>query len=169
MIDSKQLRELVVIPVLKYLDPEIPYSDEAVELLMMTAAHESSLGTYLKQVKGPALGIYQMEPATYEDIFLSFLKYKDSLRNKVMSLGSSTYDLIHDLRYATAMARVHYYRDPKPIPKKEDFVAPMSGFNESLWLLALAKYAKRVYNTKAGKATPEKYYEDYRAYVLGEF
>lgn len=173
MINPDQLRELVIQPTLRYLDPDIPYSEEAVELLMMTAAHESKLGTYIKQVNGPALGIYQMEPATHDDIYRNFFIYKPKLMSSITGLRSQAYItedelLVTNLMYATAMARVHYYRDSKPIPKKKDFIAPVSGFNESLWLLALAGYAKRVYNTEAGKATPEKYYNDYRKYVLGE-
>jgi hypothetical protein len=63
-MNPKQLRELVIRPVLEYLHPDIPYSHEAEDLLMMIAAHESHLGEYVKQVQGPALGIYQMEPDT---------------------------------------------------------------------------------------------------------
>ena len=62
MIDNKQLRELIIGPSLDALQM---YSKEAEEILVFTCASESLGGTYLKQVKGPALGIYQMEPATY--------------------------------------------------------------------------------------------------------
>ena len=45
------------------------HSDNAVNLLMGTAAQESHLGKYRKQIGGgPALGIFQMEPATFNDI-----------------------------------------------------------------------------------------------------
>lgn len=152
MIDSFQLRELIIVPTLEYLDPEIPFSDAAVELLMMTAAHESLLGTYIKQVGGPALGIYQMEPATEKDIKANFLKYNDELNALVvrdLHINSPRIkDLVHNLAYATAMARVHYYRDKEALPT----------FND---IEGLAKYAKRVYNTRLGKATWEQYYHAY--------
>lgn len=62
-MDKKQLRELVT-HVLKKYDL---YSADAVELLMLTAATESNLGCYIKQVGGgPALGIFQCEPNTYD-------------------------------------------------------------------------------------------------------
>lgn len=64
MINYNQFKEHVVVPVLKYLEPEIPYSESAVNLLLMTAAHESRGGTYLKQINGPALGVYQMDQLT---------------------------------------------------------------------------------------------------------
>ena len=145
MINTEQLRELIIIPTLRYLEPEIPYSEAAVELLMMTAAHESRLGTYIAQVGGPALGIYQMEPATEDDIIENFLDYRRKISLKVEGLIPNKC-LISDLKYATMMARVHYYRDSEPLPEVDD-------------IEGLAKYAKRVYNTKAGKA-------DWRDYEL---
>ena len=154
MINVKQLEELVIVPTLKYLDPEIPFSDAAVELLKMTAAHESHLGSYIAQVGGPALGIYQMEPATEEDIITNFLWYREVLHGKVNSTGSeepTAKDLVSNLSYATAMARVHYYRDKYPLPDVMD-------------IEGLAQYAKRVYNTVEGKAEWRDYYNDYMRY-----
>ena len=160
MINAKQLRELVVQPTLKYLEPEIPYSEDAVELLLMTAAHESRLGTYLKQVNGPALGIYQMEPATFGDIYDNYLTFKPRLEKLVGELYphafmSDAKVLTTNLMFATAMARVHYYRVPEALPPKED-------------IKAMAVYAKRHFNTELGKATWEDYAEAYKNLVLGE-
>ena len=50
--------------------------------------------------------------------------------------------LEYNLAYAVCMARIHYLRDPEPLPKKND-----------VW--GLAEYYKRVWNTEAGKATVE--------------
>jgi len=156
MINSEQLRELIIIPTLRYLEPEITYSEAAVELLMMTCAHESRLGTYIAQVGGPALGIYQMEPATEDDIWTNFLEYKHELSNKIDALTcdlvySPCQELSSNLVFATAMARVHYYRDKEALPDVED-------------IEGLARYAKRVYNTKAGKADWRDYETAYLAY-----
>lgn len=162
MINAKQLRELVVEPTLEYLDPVIPYSEDAVELLMMTAAHESRLGAYLKQVNGPALGIYQMEPATHRDIYSNFLHHRDNLCMLVQDLDFSACltgevwdapELAVNLVYATAMARIHYYRVPEKLPPKED-------------IKAMAVYAKRYFNTSKGKATIEDYENAYRKYCI---
>ena len=154
MINPYHLRDLVIMPTLQYLEPEIEYSDAAVELLMMTAAHESKLGTYLKQLEGPARGIYQMELVTEKDIISNYLKYRDPLMMRVMGISHRHYRemneiaMIANLTYATAMARVHYYRDPMPIPDVEDKIE-------------LANYCKRVWNTSHGKATSRQYYDAY--------
>ena len=148
-IDKGQLRELVIVPTLKSLDPEIPFSNAAVKLLMMTAAHESRLGTYLRQLGGPALGIYQMEPATEDDIEVNYLAHRAYLDEKVLQTGMY---LMTDLRYATTMARIHYYRDKEALPDEDD-------------LIGLANYAKRIWNTEEGKATARDYYQAYEELV----
>eukprot|EP01006_Ploeotia_vitrea_P010228 TRINITY_DN26537_c0_g1_i1.p3 TRINITY_DN26537_c0_g1~~TRINITY_DN26537_c0_g1_i1.p3 ORF type:complete len:102 (-),score=2.31 TRINITY_DN26537_c0_g1_i1:1187-1492(-) len=57
-INAEQLRTLVVQPVLAALD--LSASDVAENLIMGTAAHESHLGDYIKQVGGgPDIGIFQ--------------------------------------------------------------------------------------------------------------
>ena len=135
-----QLRDRIVIPALESLSPSIPFSEAAVELLMMTAAHETHLGTYIHQVGGPSEGIYQMEPSTEMDIMANFLKYRVELWKRI----STDQSLISNLFYATQMARVHYYRDKEALPDIEDFEG-------------LARYAKRIWNTTKGKATEIDY------------
>jgi hypothetical protein len=162
--DPKQFRELVVRPTLQYLDPEIPYSKEAEDLLCMTAAHESKLGTYLKQINGPAMGCYQMEPATHQDIHDNYLRHQPKIDQKVFDMVDGTsgtplsVSVVYNLMYATAMARVHYYRVPEAIPKERDCAVS----SDYLW--ALADYAKRHYNTYLGKAKSEDYYKSYLNY-----
>lgn len=158
MINKEQLRELIIKPTLRYLDPEIMYSEAAVELLMMTCAHESRLGTYIAQINGPALGIYQMEPVTEKDLHDNFLDYRHDLSDQIHYLTCDLVtpvvpELVANLTYATAMARVHYYRDKEALPDKDD-------------IQGLAMYAKRVYNTKAGKATWQSYAGAYRELVI---
>jgi hypothetical protein len=169
MIDFRQFREHVVQRTLRELDDCIPYSEEAVDLLMMTAAHESKGGTFLKQVQGPALGVYQMEPTTHEDIWDNYLEYNRKLEVEISGFlpqaGLCYEELIANLTYSTAMARVHYFRVPEALP----VMPPLSKcidlrHQEGLYLWELAEYAKKHYNTVAGKATPEKYYQDYLAW-----
>ena len=60
---ATQLREQVIAPALAKIDL---FSPEAVALVLGTACVESQCGEYIKQMgKGPALGIFQIEPATY--------------------------------------------------------------------------------------------------------
>lgn len=141
MLDSAQLRSLIIKPA---LDDLVMYSEEAVELLIFTCAAESNGGTYLKQISGPALGIYQMEPATYNDIWQNFIMKNSSvLLRFIHGFGinqmPSEDRLIYDLRFATVMARIFYIRIPEELPKVYDL--------DALW-----KYYKRYYNTSLGKA-----------------
>ena len=159
MIDFNQFKEHVVVPTLKYLDSEIPYSEEAVDLLMLTCAHESRGGTYLRQ-KGMtgtegAFGVYQMEVATHDDIWVNILYHRAGLGLKIDRLRgdvlTSQYDLANNLGYATAMARVHYWRVKEALPSKDD----------TRYMSKLGDYAKKYYNTHLGKATSSRYVTDY--------
>lgn len=154
MMNYNQFRSLVVEPTLQFLDEVIPYSEEAVDLLMMTAAHESNRCSYIKQINGPALGVYQMEPATHHDIYKNFLKYNPAISSLLRDLTTDGgilliqgEDMVFNLAYATAMARVHYYRVPEALPNT---------------LEGLAAYAKKYYNTNLGKATAEDYLKAFK-------
>lgn len=163
MLDHRQLRELIV-DVLKDMEPEVPYSDAAVELLMLTAAVESNLGTYLEQVRGPALGIFQMEPATVKDIWDTdmsksndnFLSYRPKLEKLANQYYNHNWTLDLNMRgnlpYQILMARMKYLRSPKPLP---------SATNKR----ALAAMWKEVYNTYLGKGTIEKAIQKYDEFV----
>jgi hypothetical protein len=160
-ISCKDLRELVVRPTLQHLRL---WSPAAEDLILGTAAQESAMGTYLAQLNGPALGIYQMEPATHDDIWNNFLHYKDILADNVQDLltGSSTSEasflfdgsneLIGNLYYATAMCRIHYLRVPEMLPVHKD----IKGY---------AAYWKKYYNTELGEGTEEEFIANYKKYV----
>lgn len=156
MFDHKQFRECIIEPVLSKLQV---YSKDAEELLVFTCATESDGGRYLTQVKGPALGIYQMEPNTYTDIWVNFIKG----RNRLLTLMSMHFDchrippqerLIYDLGFATAMARIHYLRCPGNLPNKDD---PKAMFD----------YYKKFYNTKKGDSKEKDAIEDYKRFIKG--
>ena len=153
MIDRNQIRALVE-GVLRGLDL---YSPAAVNLLLGTAAQESRLGTYLRQVGGgPALGIYQMEPATEHDLWGNYIRYRPDLASRIsMVCGRSGPGpwLEWDLAYQTAMARVHYLRIPVPLPDPDD-------------IPGLARYYKMHYNTPAGAATEAEFVANYHRYVM---
>src|SRR6266404_8998054 len=136
MIDPFQLVEHVIRPVLKDLGL---YSDNAERLVLGTACQESECGRWLHQRgDGPALGIYQMEPVTHDDIWDNFLEYKEELKARVLHCGvdgrfDSEKHMIGNLYYATAMCRIHYLRVPEPIPAN---------------LTTQAEYWKKYYNTE---------------------
>ena len=133
---------------------KIKLSENAADLLLMTAAHESLGGKYLKQVGGPALGIYGMEPTTFRSINDNYLDYRPELKRAGMSLSlnelSNPAEVIYNLVLATYMARIQYFKVPKALPDNEE---------------GMAAYAKKYWNTEKGKATEEKYLTDYRRYV----
>ena len=148
MIDAVQFRDLIIRPTLKALGGPQD-SEAAVELLLATALHESRL-TYLKQIRGPALGVYQMEPATFRGHVQWLLTTDEELFRRFINATRGNIDdtiperLVYDLRYATLMARIHYWRVSDPLPEAGD--AP-----------AMAKYWKDHYNTHLGAGTEEQF------------
>lgn len=147
MIDPGQLREYVVGPALEALGL---WSDAAENLVMGTAAQESRL-RYIHQLgDGPALGLWQMEPATHRDIWDHYLAYQPDLELAVRGLAGyrpRSEVLIYNLRYAAAMCRIHYYRAPEPIPQTVEGMA-------ALWKLR--------YNTPLGAGTEQEFIDNYR-------
>jgi hypothetical protein len=124
MIDRRQLENLIITPSLHAINM---YSDSAKTLLLYTCATESNLGTFVKQqFGGPALGIYQMEPATYQDNWINNINQRETLRQSILKaincmIKPEADQMIWDLRLATIMARVHYSRFSEPIPEAGDF------------------------------------------------
>lgn len=152
MINKEQLRDLITYTLEELelaTDGKIKMSKDAVELLMMTCAHESKLGTYIKQIKGPALGIFQMEPRTHDDIWTNYIFNRDWLEDAIFNICGKTItssNLKYDLKYATLMARIHYYRVPEGLPSDPE---------------GYARYAKKYYNTELGAATEADYFNAY--------
>lgn len=122
MINPKQFYDLVILPAFEDMKAFHPvlYSETAIKLVFATFLHESGGGTYLKQIKGPALGVYQIEPATFEDIWKTASKMlipnwpgpiaKDILLRK----------LITDLDFQTKICRLKYFQAPMNLPAKAD-------------------------------------------------
>jgi hypothetical protein len=125
------------------------WTPAAEELILGTAIVESDLIHRMQLVGGPARGVFQMEPATHDDIWNNFLKYKPDLALAISSLmtfpdANKLLELERNDKYASAMARAHYLRAPKPLPKAGD-------------VNAMAKYWKVYYNTWRGKGDADKY------------
>lgn len=159
MINKNQLRELII-SVLSECPNQRLNSPEAIDLLMLTAATESKLGTFIRQVRGPAEGIFQMEPATETDIFNNFLKHNKALNEWPLiytltrsphQMSDATRDLVFNLAYQIAMARIHYWRVLAPLPKR----------SSPTYITDLAEYWKRHYNTPLGKGTVAKAERDF--------
>ena len=120
--------------------------------LMMIAAHESMGGRYRYQVtkggkKGKARGVFQMEKETHDSIWA----HSDSIASLSALCGyNQDFERLEvDDDYAVFMARCYLLMDANPLPAN---------------LEDAAKYCKSYWN-RNGKATSDKYLNDYYLYV----
>lgn len=128
----------------KWLNPA------ALELLMLTAATETRLGEYFYQDNkrfGPAIGFYQIEPDTHQDIFINYFvnNYPDFQKQPDCNLI--------DPRYATIICRGIYINQAVPLPRADD-------------CFGLAKYYKKYFNTVKGAAEINDVVSDYKKYAF---
>jgi hypothetical protein len=155
-LDLTQFKSMIILPALTTVGL---FSEAASELVLGTCLQESNL-KYIRQLgNGPALGVIQMEPATYNDIWENFLGYREELADKVMTLAApnngsrpSPSELIGNLWFACAMCRIHYYRVPDALPDQGDYETQ-------------AAYWKEHYNTPMGSGTEEEYLENWIKYA----
>lgn len=156
-LSPKLVRDKIIFPTLEALELDEDTCVQAMELLLGTAATESKMGLWLRQLGGgPALGLWQIEPATEWDVWNNYLAFRPGLRDVVRgwSRGGDR-ELEYNHSYSCAIARLIYRRAPTPLPAAGD-------------LEAQSKYWKRHYNTPLGKGTPEKYIADWKELVEGK-
>lgn len=149
-IDPTQLRHLIKISLIDF--HYALGTQNAVELLMLIAAHESHCGTWLWQNIGDgtikentAYGIFQMERPAYLDACVMALRYKPNHNFPEHKR------IISDLRLAIITARCYMLRFIEPFPSAHD-------------VSALAQYWKTYWNTVKGKGKIEDAIENYRIY-----
>jgi len=157
-----QIRDAIELIIRKSLIGIDLWSPEAEQLLAGTAAQESQMLTFLKQIEGPGLGLYQMEPECHQDIHRNYLVYHPELRQKIFNScgmvtflqGASPPDelLIYNLKYATCMARLKYYRSNESLPAYNDIAGQST-------------YWKNIYNTVSGKGDTASYQANYERFV----
>ncbi len=96
-----------------------------------TGAKESEYRHVFQVGGGPALGLFQMERETHDDIWNTFLRYRPELRLKVLQLVARNapshpeervthWTLVADAQYAAAMAGIRYLRAPGMLPPADD-------------------------------------------------
>lgn len=123
----------------------------------MTLCAETQ-GIYFKQINGDALGIYQIEIMTHKSIIQTLTHLLNAKLNERIlaacfyNIHPSPDALIHNLRYATLIARMVYRRCPQPLPREDD-------------VPRLAEHYVKYYNA-GGKATVERTIKIYKE--LGE-
>lgn len=154
-LDPQQLLQYVVRPTLLHIGL---HSRAAEQLLLGTALTESYL-KYLRQLGGgPAIGLCQMEPATHDDIWRNYLRYKPELAARISDLATAAVitagaqEMAGNLYYAFGMCRVHYDRARVTIGGKRVQLAlpAANAFGE------MAHCWKQFYNTPLGAGTVAK-------------
>ena len=126
------------------------YSEDAADLVFKTGMAETGYKAIKQYGGGPALGFWQVEPATINDTIENYVKYRSKLEKLLISLG---YDETHsemrvmsNIALQVAFCRLKYKRDKYALPKAND-------------LKAQAEYWKRVYNSHLGKGTIKHFME----------
>jgi len=147
IMDSQQLLDHIIKPTIKYMGGNYD-SLNARMLLLSTAAIESNCGHKIKQDGGPALGPWQMEPKTEQDIWnnCDALKRSEFLQkiDRLDFLPNFSTGLLISPMYACAMARLKYSMDKDALPHHSD-------------KYAIYVYYKRIYNTPLGASTWDKF------------
>lgn len=155
MINLEQYEKHVLRPVLETMGM---VSENAVQLMIGTALQESRFEYLVQLEEGPAVGFFQMEPATSEDIMYRYVQNKDHhFRDMVqtasqlvspwnLSPAALRLHVLSNLRLQVVLARLKYYMVPAAIP---DTLAGQS------------KYWKQYYNTPLGAGTADEYMENY--------
>ncbi|WP_349934553.1 hypothetical protein [Acetobacter sp. A11-2] len=134
------IKHLTILPALEAINLS---GEAAVNLVTGTGLVESGF-IHDRQINGPALGWFQMEPRTHDDIWRNFLRYRPDLANRVLAASSLTglpgaENLVQNRAYSACMCRVQYLRTPEPLPSATDAAA-------------LSAYHKQHYNTALGLA-----------------
>ncbi len=157
-IDPYHLRACVIGPVLAHLG--LPRARYAEELLMLTAAQETHMGRWLRQnvgkgsANGVGRGIYSIEPTTHNDLRFKYedtplILKVDRFRAPEASLNDN---LVWNLAYSTAIARLKYYSIKAPLPKHTD-------------VRGMAEYWDKYYNGNPDHGFPEDAIMNYHRFV----
>lgn len=156
MLNVRQLRDLVVRPTLALLG--LPGGLAAEKLVLGTAAQESGLEHLHQLGAGPALGLWQMEPATFHDLWDRWLqtpgrsRLRDCLSAITAIAPAAPEQLVGNLYLGAAMCRLLYYSRPFSLPE-DATVGDLAG----IW--------KKYYNSPAGAGRPEQFVANYERIV----
>jgi hypothetical protein len=147
-----QVLARVVRPALAAM-PSIPNGVHVEQILLMIAAHESGGFVDLYQrPNGPAVGLWQMEPVTFDDLLSRVAPRVPGSLAFATSARPSVDECAWNLRLAAAFARLKLYASPGALPDRDE-----------TW--EQARYAKRYYNSALGKAKVEDYVDAYERHV----
>jgi len=124
-------------------------SEEARAMIFATGKAESGFRA-LEQMGGPAVGFFQVEPATIQDVWDNYVFYRPEIKTDLYALGFDDGDMKHSVMSSVALqvafARLQYRRFKDPLPSAQD-------------MQSQAKYWKKFYNTELGRGTIEHFLE----------
>lgn len=149
---ARQFQIFIVRPVLEFMsNDKRNFTGIAAERLIIGTMLTESLGDYVDQITGPgdetlgpAVGFFQMEKATHDDIWVNWLHARPEIADKLYKLrapwNTPFEQMAGNVYYAVAMCRLKYYRAPEKLPNPDD-------------LEDIANYWKRWYNSHLGAGT----------------
>lgn len=158
MIPPAQFLKHVIRPTLDHLAVAEPRlgSEASARLLLGTAISESNLAALVQHGGGPALSMFQIEPATFDDIYERYLRARPRFLIAVQDLRLPALTAMEQLPgnpfFACAIARMKFWMAPAPLPDADD-------------IDALGRYWKRHYNTAGGAGTASHWAYLYRQHV----
>lgn len=161
-MNAQQLLEIIIRPALARLARGWPgargiRTPAAEALVLGTAMAESGL-RYVKQLgKGPALGLWQIEPATEADVWENYLAYRPLAQVLVSDVRGVAHPmaLAGNMPYGAMMCRLIYYRAPESLPPIGADLDGTARYMATFW--------KRRYNTALGKGKVEDVVPIFRA------
>ena len=119
-------------------------SKDASALVYRTGMAESGYRHLSQMGSGPAVGFFQVEPATIDDTWNNYVVYRKPVKEALEGMGYDPEDsrmrVMSSIPLQAAFCRLKYRRDRLPIPSADD-------------VHAQASYWKRVYNTELGKGS----------------
>ena len=158
MIPPAQFLEHVIRPTLDHLavaEPRLA-TEASANLLLGTAIAESNLSALVQHGGGPALSMFQIEPATFDDIYERYLRARPGFLMAVQDLRLPALTPMEQLPanpfFACAIARMKFWMAPEPLPAADD-------------IAALGRYWKTHYNTAGGAGKASHWASLYRQYV----
>ena len=158
MIRPAKFLEHIIRPTLAHLatvDPRLG-SRASEQLMLGTAIAESRLNRIHQVGGGQALSFFQIEPATFDDIYNRYLRARLPLLIAVQDLRlpalTADEQLAGNPFFACGIARTKYWAIPHPIPEAGD-------------LDAMGRYYKHYFNTGGGAGSASGWAFLYRKYV----
>jgi len=154
MIDLEHFARLVLVPTLKSLEMDALW---ARSLLLTIGIVESEFEALEQYGGGPALGFFQMEPRTHDDNWASWLAFRPHRVNALLNATGvqrpDSIQMVRNLPYAVAMARIWLWRRRFVVPRYDDSAA-------------LARIWKNEYNTERGAGRKEKFIRKFQKHGI---